>query len=67
MLPKVEFSLAVYTAEESDGFVEITLSISPPPNDTTTLRSVLFSTVDGTAMGEKLLLLPCEIKLVLPM
>ena len=42
----------MYSVSESDGAVEITLTVFPPPNDTTILRSVVFNTVDGTATGE---------------
>jgi hypothetical protein len=47
--PTVEFSLDVYSVGEDAGFVEIVLTISPAPTDTEFLRSVLFSTADGTA------------------
>ena len=41
---------------EDAGFVEIVLTISPAPTDTEFLRSVLFSTADGTATGKRALL-----------
>jgi hypothetical protein len=47
--PMVEFSVDVYSVGEDAGFVEIVLTIFPAPNDTDFLRSVLFSTADGTA------------------
>ena len=51
-LPTVEFSREDYSVTENEGFVEIMLTISPPPSDTQFLRSVFFSTADGSATGE---------------
>ena len=51
--PMVEFSVDVYSVGEDAGFVEIVLTIFPA---TEFLRSVLFSTVDGTATGKRALL-----------
>ena len=41
-----------YTASESDGVLEVEIVVSPPPDPDRPTNVVLFTTADGTAVGE---------------